>query len=92
MLELITCEMAVQHRELYIDGSWVTCASNGRIDVISPGSENVVGSIPRGGAADINRAVVAATRAFYKGWSRTSGKERATYLRKIAEKVSSTLI
>ncbi|BDA42516.1 betaine aldehyde dehydrogenase 2 [Coccomyxa sp. Obi] len=79
--------MGVQHRELYIDGAWVTCASNGRIDVISPGSENVVGSIPRGGAADINRAVAAATRAFYKGWSQTSGKERATYLRRIAEKV-----
>lgn len=82
--------MGVQHRELYIDGAWVTCASNGRIDVISPGSENVIGSISRGGATDINRAVAAATRAYYKGWSNSSGKERAMYLRKIAEKVIST--
>ncbi|EIE20955.1 betaine aldehyde dehydrogenase [Coccomyxa subellipsoidea C-169] len=80
--------MAVPYRELFIDGAWVSAASNGRLDVISPGTEDVVGSIPRGGAADVNKAVEAATKAFYSGpWRKLSGHQRAVYLRQIAEKV-----
>ncbi len=83
--------MAVPHRELFIDGAWVSAASNGRLDVISPGTEDVVGSIPRGGAADVNKAVEAATKAFYSGpWRKLSGHQRAVYLRQIAEKVGFT--
>lgn len=83
--------MGVPHRELYIDGAWVAPASNGRIDVISPATGVVVGSIPRGGAADVNQAVQAATKAFCGPWSKYSGHQRAAYLRKIAEKVRYSL-
>lgn len=80
--------VAVPHRELYIDGRWIQPASNGRLDVISPATEAVVGTIPRGGAVDVHVAVAAARKSFYDGpWSKYTGHVRATYLRKIAEKV-----
>ena len=78
-------------RELYIGGKWVAPQSNKRLPVICPFTEEQVGTIPAGGAPEVKAAVSAATKAFYNGsWSKLTGAERASYLRKIAEKVRHT--
>ena len=62
------------HRvEMLIDGSWVSSASGDWIGVESPGNRRVFASIPRGNAADVDRAVKAATQAF-PGWSKVAPK------------------
>jgi acyl-CoA reductase-like NAD-dependent aldehyde dehydrogenase len=81
--------MKIPTRELYINGRWRPSSSDGRLDVIDPATEQIIGSIPRGNAADVDAAVDAARNAFYHGgWSRTSGSQRAAYLRCISDKVN----
>jgi aldehyde dehydrogenase (NAD+) len=68
---------------LYSGGAWVPSHSTTVIDVENPATETVIGTVPRGNAADINRAVSHA-RAALPGWSRTQWKDRQDLLRRIA--------
>ena len=71
--------------ELYIDGKWVKPVLNETIDVINPATEDVIQRIASASAADVDRAVRAARRAFdHDGWPQRSGAQRADYLRAIA--------
>src|SRR6185436_8267479 len=47
-------------------------------------TEEVMASVPRGTAADVDRAVAAA-RAAFETWSQTTAEERAKYLGRITE-------
>ena len=42
------------YEKLYIDGAWVTPDGKGTIDVINASTEEVMGHIPEGTAADID--------------------------------------
>ncbi len=69
-----------------IDGDWRQSADGSTFDRVSPSHGSVVTKAAKGGARDVDAAVSAARLAFDKGrWSRTSGKERATLLLKIAD-------
>ncbi|MBD0862926.1 aldehyde dehydrogenase family protein [Gordonia sp. zg691] len=68
----------------YIDGQWTPSESDARIDVYSPATEEIVGSIPAGTAGDADRAVTAARRAFAE-WSATPREKRLGYLKAITE-------
>ncbi|MDI1328493.1 MAG: aldehyde dehydrogenase family protein [Brevundimonas sp.] len=63
------------HLSFYIDGVWVDPVAPRALDVINPATEQVVARISLGGAADVDRAVEAARRAFVS-FSRTSRQER----------------
>lgn len=53
------------HRtSLFIDGRWMAPDGDGSIDVIDPSTEQVLGSVPNGTAADVDAAVAAARAAF----------------------------
>ncbi|MBP72295.1 MAG: aldehyde dehydrogenase family protein [Euryarchaeota archaeon] len=64
---------------LYIDGSWVEPNGEGKIEVINPATEGVIGSVPVGSESDANTAVQAA-RAAFTGWSESTIDERSNYL------------
>jgi len=82
---LIAVNLPLTRDTFFIDGQWVAPSSSGRIEVISPRSEVVVGSVPEGQPADIDRAVAAARKAFDSGsWPRMSVEERAVVMRRIA--------
>ncbi|HEX8791147.1 MAG TPA: aldehyde dehydrogenase family protein [Polyangiaceae bacterium] len=70
------------HDKIYIGGEWVAPSGKGAFDVIDASTEEVMGRVPAGDAADVDRAVKAA-RAAFDGWSRTAPAERAAYLQKI---------
>ncbi|MDY7105661.1 MAG: aldehyde dehydrogenase family protein [Actinomycetota bacterium] len=72
------------YREIYIDGAWVPSAGTGSIDVINASTEEVMGRVPNGVAADVDAAVAAARRAF-PAWSSTSPEERGKVLRRLHE-------
>ena len=75
-----------EHQQLFIGGEWVDPAGTGTIDVISPHSEELVGRVPEGTAADIDRAVAVARDAFDNGeWPRLSPEERMTAVQKFSE-------
>jgi aldehyde dehydrogenase (NAD+) len=71
------------HR-FYIDGAWVAPVGTGRFPVTDPATEEVTGSIAMGAAADVDRAVAAARRAFAQ-FSSTSIAERAALIARIVE-------
>ncbi|WP_158915478.1 aldehyde dehydrogenase family protein [Caulobacter sp. S45] len=68
--------------KFYIDGEWVAPAVPRPFDVVSPATEEIVGRISLGSAADVDRAVVAARRAFAT-YSETSPAERIALLQRI---------
>ena len=68
--------------KFYIDGAWVDPAELVPHDVINPADESVCGRIALGSAADVDRAVRAARRAF-ASFSRTTPLERAELLERI---------
>jgi aldehyde dehydrogenase (NAD+) len=75
-----------EHQRLFIGGEWVEPAGTGTIDVISPHSEELVGRVPEGTAADIDRAVAVARDAFDNGqWPRLSPEERMAAVQKFSE-------
>jgi betaine-aldehyde dehydrogenase len=75
-----------EHQRLFIGGEWVEPAGTGTIDVISPHSEELVGRVPEGTTADIDRAVAAARDAFDNGeWPRLSPEERIAAVQKFSE-------
>ncbi len=76
----------LQHDTLFIGGDWVAPAGTGTIEVISPHSEEVVGRVPDGTAADMDRAVAAARDAFDNGpWPRMTMAERAAIVGRLAD-------
>ncbi len=68
--------------KLYIDGAWVASAATSTIDVINASTEQVMGHIPEGTAADVDSAVRAAKAAF-PAWSQTPVEERAAALKRV---------
>lgn len=73
-----------EYLNFYIDGQWVAPAAPKTLDVINPATEAVAGRISMGSAADVDRAVRAARKAF-AGYSKTSVAERVALLERIID-------
>ena len=74
-----------EYKELYVGGRWVDPATERRIDVVSPHSEQPVGSTPEATEQDVDRAVTAARQAFDAGpWPRMEPAERLAAVRAFA--------
>ncbi|MET0389230.1 MAG: aldehyde dehydrogenase family protein [Polyangiales bacterium] len=72
------------HTKFYIDGAWVESSGSSKLDVVNPATEEVIGHISAGTAADVDRAVKAARRAF-ETFSQTTREERVALLGRIVE-------
>ncbi len=72
---------------MHIDGKAAKAASGGTFDVYDPSTEQVIATCPAAGAADIDRAVLAAKRAFYEGWKTTAAQERGRILFRLADRI-----
>ncbi|MBZ9792355.1 aldehyde dehydrogenase family protein [Rhizobium sp. 3T7] len=71
-------------RKFYINGEWVAPLTANDLEVINPATEKPVAAISMGTAADIDRAVAAAKKAFAT-YSRTSAEERLALLERLLE-------
>ena len=71
-----------QYLQFYIDGQWVDPAQPRTLDVINPSTETVAARISLGSAADVDKAVQAAHRAF-ESFGHTSREERVALLEKV---------
>ena len=67
--------------QCYIDGHWADADGGGVIEVSNPANGDVLGSVPKMGAAETRRAIEAAERA-WPAWRGLLAKERATILRR----------
>src|SRR2546423_10438718 len=74
------------YEKLFIGGEWIDPAGSNTIDVISPHSEEVVGRVPDGTEADIDRAVAAARDSFDNGeWSHAAPADPLAAVQKFSE-------
>jgi aldehyde dehydrogenase (NAD+) len=71
-----------EYLQFYIDGRWVDPVTPKTLDVINPATETVAGRISAGSAADVDKAVAAARRAFAT-YSQTSREDRIDLLQRI---------
>ena len=71
---------------LYIDGTWQDSEGDAVLTVLNPATEEVIGTVPDATAADVNRAVAAARRAFDEGpWPNFSPRERSAVMLRMAD-------
>lgn len=71
---------------LLIDGEWADAADGARLERHSPAHDVLVGVYAQAGAADAQRAIAAARKAFDHGpWPHMKGAERASILRRVGD-------
>jgi aldehyde dehydrogenase (NAD+) len=71
-----------EYLKFYIDGAWVDPVETRALAVENPATEEVCGTIANGTAADVDKAVKAARKAF-ESWSRTTPQERIAVMERV---------
>ncbi len=70
--------------KMLIGGAWVDADGGETISVNNPATGEIIGTIPKAGAAETRRAIEAAAEAF-RTWRATTAAERAGKLHKLAD-------
>jgi aldehyde dehydrogenase (NAD+) len=82
----------VRQTKMLIDGKWVDSASGRTFETINPATGEVIARVAEGDAADIDKAVRAARRAFDKGpWRKTDARERGRLLNRLADLIEKNI-
>ena len=68
-------------QQAYVDGAWVDADNGQTIKVNNPATGEIIGSVPKMGAAETRRAIEAADKAL-PAWRALTAKERANKLRR----------
>ncbi|VVM97679.1 Glutarate-semialdehyde dehydrogenase DavD [Pseudomonas fluorescens] len=68
-------------QQAYIDGVWVDADNGQTLKVNNPATGEIIGSVPKMGAAETRRAIEAADKAL-PAWRALTAKDRANKLRK----------
>jgi aldehyde dehydrogenase (NAD+) len=71
----------------YINGEWTAATNGATFETVDPATEEVIGLVARGTAADVEQAVAAARAAFEGVWWQTKPKERARLLFDLARAI-----
>jgi aldehyde dehydrogenase (NAD+) len=71
-----------EYLKFYINGEWVPPVTAKTMDVINPATEEAIGRISVGSAADVDKAVAAA-RAAFETFGHTSREERVALLERV---------
>ena len=72
-----------EYTQFYIDGAWIDPVTPNTVEVENPATEQAIGHISLGSAADVDKAVAAARRAF-ESWQFSTREERLELMRAIA--------
>jgi len=92
---LTATKAQVKPGKLLIGGEWVEAASGKRFATVNPATAETLTDIAEGGAADVDRAVAAARKAFEasgKGaWRSLSASERGRLLWKLADLIENNI-
>jgi aldehyde dehydrogenase (NAD+) len=75
------------YKQMLIDGQWQDAASGKRFETRNPATGALLATVAEGDAADIDRAVAAARRAFEGPWSKVKPYERQALLLRLADLV-----
>ncbi|CFQ62708.1 betaine aldehyde dehydrogenase [Yersinia frederiksenii] len=70
----------------YIDGQFVNSIGQEKFELVNPSTNRVIGTVQLGNEEDARRAIAAAKAAF-KAYSRTTIEERAEYLQRLHDAI-----
>ncbi len=73
--------------KMFIDGSWVESESKKTFETLNPENNEPWAKVPEASAKDVDKAVKAAQKAFEGEWPKLFPRERAKYLRAIANQL-----
>lgn len=68
-------------QQAYVDGKWLDAESGKTIEVTNPATGEVIGTVPKMGAAETKRAIEAANKAL-PAWRAKTAKERSVIIRR----------
>ena len=74
----------IQNFKMFIDGQWVNSESNKTIETLNPENNEVWATVPEANEKDVDKAVRAAQKAFEGSWAILHPRDRAKYLRSLA--------
>src|SRR5258705_4433678 len=74
-----------QKYQLFIDGQWVDAESGKTFTTPNPATGETLAEVAEADKADIDKAVIAARRAFEGKWSKMSARERGRLLYKLSQ-------
>jgi 1-pyrroline dehydrogenase len=74
----------------FIGGKWVPAADGATLEVVAPATGERIAEVPASGAADVDAAVEAAAGAF-ESWRRTTPRQRAELLDKVADAIEADM-
>jgi len=77
----------IQNFKMFIDGQWVNSESNKTIETLNPENNEVWATVPEANEKDVDKAVRAAQKAFEKSWANLHPRDRAKYLRSLANQL-----
>ena len=77
----------IQNYKMLIDGEWVESSSKKKIETLNPENNKVWATVPEANEEDVDKAVQSAQRAFDNSWSKIHPRERAKYLKLIADQL-----
>ena len=77
----------IQNFKMYIDGQWVDSETGKTIETLNPENNEVWATVPEASAKDVDRAVKAAQNAFEVSWANLHPRDRAKYLRSLANQL-----
>ena len=70
---------------IFVGGDWVKAQSTNRIEVESPATEQIIGSVPDAGPADMDAAVASSKAAFHGEWRKATADERVETLSRFSQ-------
>ena len=77
----------IQNFKMYIDGQWVESESGKTIETLNPENNEVWATVPEANKKDVDKAVKAAQKAFDNSWSNLHPRDRAKYLKSLANQL-----
>ena len=77
----------IQNFKMYIDGQWVDSETGKTIETLNPENNEVWATVPEASAKDVDKAVKAAQNAFEVSWANLHPRDRAKYLRSLANQL-----
>ena len=77
----------IQNFKMYIDGEWLDSSSGKKIQTLNPENNEVWATVPEANEKDVDKAVQSAQNAFENSWSILHPRDRAKYLRLIADQL-----
>jgi len=77
----------IKNFKMFIDGQWVNSESGKTIETLNPENNEVWATVPEANAKDVDKAVKAAQKAFENSWANLHPRDRAKYLRSLANQL-----